>query len=100
MSFVGSAVRTISLSSCHIIAHSIGGYQVCAKWLKDRKGRVPLAKIIENHYSLAPGRYKPVTVEAVNYDLPADILREVHKLEGEITDQGKALLASVGVGKV
>ncbi len=33
-------MRTISLSSCHMMSPSIGGYQVCAKWLKDRKGRV------------------------------------------------------------
>ena len=33
-SFVGSAVRTISLSSCHIMSLSIGGYPVCAKWLR------------------------------------------------------------------
>jgi len=36
-------------------------------------------------------------VEVANYDLPADILCELHKQEGEITDQDKALLAGVGV---
>ena len=55
--------------------------------------RVSLAKIIENDYSLAAGRYKPVTLEAVNHDQPADILRDVLDLEDQIAAKARKLLA-------
>jgi type I restriction enzyme M protein len=73
---------------------------VLAKWPDREEGpnsyRVPLEKIKENGWSLAAGRYKPVTAEAVHHDAPAEILGEVLKLEDEIVRRGKALLKQVG----
>ena len=58
--------------------------------------RVPIAKIRENDWSLAAGRYKPVTTEAVSHDPPKDILRDTLKLENEIIRRGNTLLAKIG----
>ena len=73
---------------------------VLAKWPGREEGpnsyRVPIEKIRENDWSLAAGRYKPVTTEAVNHDAPAEILGDVLKLENEIIQRGKALLAQIG----
>jgi len=73
---------------------------VLANWSTREEGpnsyRVLIAKIQENYWSLAAGRYKPVTATAVNHDAPADILRDVLKLENEISQRGKALLAQLG----
>ena len=73
---------------------------VLAKWPSREEGpnsyRVPIEKIRENNWSLAAGRYKPVTTEAVNHDAPADILSDVLKLENEIIRRGNALLAQIG----
>lgn len=72
---------------------------VLAKWQNREEGpnsyRVSIEKIKENDWSLAAGRYKPVTVEAANHDKPADILRDVLKLENEILKRGNAVLAQV-----
>lgn len=69
---------------------------VLAKWEKREEGpnsyRVPIEKIKENDWSLAAGRYKPVTTEAVDHDAPADILRDVLRLESQITDRAEKLL--------
>ncbi len=74
---------------------------ILARWPKREDGanswRVPVARIIENDYSLAAGRYKPVTTETVNHDKPADILCQVLKLEDEIAAKAKKLLAVVGI---
>ena len=69
---------------------------VLAKWDKREEGansyRVPIEKILESEdCSLAAGRYKPVTTEAVKHDAPQDILREVLDLEDEITKKVKSL---------
>jgi type I restriction enzyme M protein len=73
---------------------------VLAKWPNREEGpnsyRVPIGKIRENGWSLAAGRYKPVTTEAVNHDVPAKILGDVLKLEDEIVRRGNALLAQIG----
>jgi len=65
------------------------------KWPDCEEGpnsyRVPLEKIRENDWSLAAGRYKPVTTEAVNHDSPKEILGDVLKLENEILRRGHAL---------
>ena len=70
---------------------------VLAKWPKREEGpnsyRVPIEKIRENDWSLAAGRYKPVTTAAVNHDAPAEILNSVLKLENEIIRRGNGLLA-------
>ena len=71
-----------------------------AKWPNREEGpnsyRVSIEKIRENGWSLAAGRYKPVTVAAVNHDAPDEILRDVLKLENEIIRRGNALLAHIG----
>ncbi len=73
---------------------------VLAKWAQREEGpnsyRVPIEKIQENDWSLAAGRYKPVTAEAASHDAPADILRDVLKIENEIIRRGKALLDELG----
>src|ERR1035437_4984412 len=72
---------------------------VLTKWPEREEGphsyRVPIEKIKENDWSLAAGRYKPVTIEAVNHDAPADILRDILKVENEIIQRGDALLAKI-----
>jgi type I restriction-modification system DNA methylase subunit len=76
---------------------------VLAKWPNREEGpnsyRVPIEKIRENDWSLAAGRYKPVTTEAVNHDAPAEILGDVLKLENEIVRRGSVLLAQIGSKK-
>ena len=57
--------------------------------------RVPIAKIRKNDWSLAAGRYKPVTTETVKHDAPKDILKDVLKLENQIIRRGNKLLAQV-----
>jgi type I restriction enzyme M protein len=57
--------------------------------------RVPIEKIRENDWSLAAGRYKPVTTDVENHEAPAEILSNVLELETEIIRRGKALLAHV-----
>jgi type I restriction enzyme M protein len=72
---------------------------VLAKWPARDEGpnsyRVPIEKIRENDWSLAAGRYKPVTTEAVNHDVPADILGDVLKLEEDIVRRGNSLFAQI-----
>ena len=72
---------------------------VLAKWPKREEGpnsyRVPIERIRENDWSLAAGRYKPVTVEAANHDKPKNILGDVLKLENEIIKRGNALLTKI-----
>jgi type I restriction enzyme M protein len=73
---------------------------VLAKWPNCEEGpnsyRVPIEKICENDWSLAAGRYKSVTTEAVKHDAPAEILGDVLNLENEILGRGNALLAQIG----
>jgi type I restriction enzyme M protein len=72
---------------------------VLNKWPEREEGansyRVPIEKIKENDWSLAAGRYKTVMAKVVNYDAPADILREILKVENEIIRRGDALLAKI-----
>ena len=72
---------------------------VLVKWLTREEGpnsySVPIEKIRENDWSLAAGRYKPVTVEVANHHKPKDILSDVLKLENEIIKRGNALLAQI-----
>jgi len=73
---------------------------VLAKWPTRKEGpnsyRVPIEKIRENDWSLAAGRYKPVTAAAVSHDAPVEILNEVLNLENEIIWHVNALLAQIG----
>jgi type I restriction enzyme M protein len=72
---------------------------VLANWPDRVEGpnsyRVPLEKIQENDWSLAAGRYKPVTTEAAIHDAPELILKDVLGLENEIVQHSKALLAHI-----
>jgi type I restriction enzyme M protein len=62
-----------------------------AKWPTREEGpnsyRVPIEKIRENDWSLAAGRYKPVTVEVANHDEPQHIVAEVLAIEARITEK-------------
>jgi type I restriction enzyme M protein len=72
---------------------------VLAKWPNRDEGpnsyRVPIDKIKANDWSLAAGRYKPVTTEVVNHDAAAEILGDVLKLENEIIKRGRLLLRQI-----
>ena len=72
---------------------------VLKKWPKREEAHnsycVAVAKIKANDWSLAAGRYKPVTVQATNHDAPADILRDVLTVENEIVQRGDVLLAKI-----
>jgi len=73
---------------------------IIAKWPQREEGpnsyRVPIEKIKENDWSLAAGRYKPVTNEAVKHDKPTEILADVLKFENEIIKRGSALMKKIG----
>jgi type I restriction enzyme M protein len=62
---------------------------VLAKWEKREEGPnsygVLIKKIRENDWSLAAGRYKPVTVETANHDAPKKILADILAIEERIT---------------
>jgi len=72
---------------------------VLTKWPAREEGSnsycVPIEKIRENDWSLAAGRYKPVTAEAVSHDAPGEILADVLKHENEIIRRGNALLEQI-----
>ena len=72
---------------------------VVAKWPNRDEGpnsyRVPIEQIKANDWSLAAGRYKPMTTETVNHDDAAEILCDVMKLESEIIKCGNALLTQI-----
>jgi type I restriction enzyme M protein len=72
---------------------------VLAKWPHRELGpnsyRVPIEKIRENDWSLAVGRYKPVTAASKTYDAPADILEGILEIEGQIIRRGNVLLAQI-----
>ncbi len=72
---------------------------VLAKWPNRDEGpnsyRVPIEKICENDWSLAAGRYRPVTSNAVNHDTPAEILGDVLNFESEIIRRAETLLAQI-----
>lgn len=74
-----------------------------AKWPNREEGpnsyRVPIEKIRENDWSLAVGRYKPVTVETANHDKPTDILGDVLNLEHEIIKRGNSLFTQISGNK-
>ncbi len=61
------------------------------KWPTPEEGlnsyRVPIEKIQENDWSLAAGRYKPVTAEPVHHDNPQCIVAEVLAIEARITEK-------------
>lgn len=72
---------------------------VLTKWPDRKEGpnsyRVPIEKIRENDWSLAAGRYKPASAEAVIHDPPAKILQEVMDLEERLLGESKRVLATL-----
>ena len=74
-----------------------------AKWPSREEGpnsyRVTIERIQENGWSLAAGRYKPVTAEYVHHDAPEEILRDILKLENEIVRSGNLLLKYISEKK-
>lgn len=48
-----------------------------------------------NDYNLSPGRYKPYELQLTDYEPPAQIIRTIQKLEGEIQQQLSILLAMI-----
>lgn len=77
-----------------IDANDIPG--ILAKWPGREEGpnsfRVPVEKIRDNGWQLMPGRYKPVRLDTVKHDAPAEILADVIRIETEIAERAKALL--------
>lgn len=75
---------------------------VLVKWPGREEGlnsyRVTLERIEENDLTLAAGRYKPVKIETVNHDAPADIMAEVIRLEKEIAQKAETLRANLSKG--
>lgn len=72
---------------------------VLGKWSGREEGlnsyRVPIDKIRENNWSLATGRYKPLTKEDINHDAPVEILEDILKIENEIVRRGNTLLEQI-----
>jgi len=72
---------------------------VLAKWPERQEGpnsyRVPIEKIRANDFSLAAGRYKPVIVETTKHDGPTIILSDILKLEGQIAESAKRVMAEL-----
>jgi type I restriction enzyme M protein len=69
---------------------------ILAKWQDREEGlncfRVPVEKIRENGWKLMPGPYKPVMLEAVQYDPPTVILADIFRMETEIAKRTKTLM--------
>jgi type I restriction enzyme M protein len=76
---------------------------VLASWPNRVEGpnsyRVPIEKIKENDWSLATGRYKTLTNEAVSHDTPKLILSDVLELEAKIIKSASALRAQFDIVK-
>jgi type I restriction enzyme M protein len=70
---------------------------VLAKWPGRDEGansyRVAIEKIKKNDWSLAAGRYKPVTAQPVSHDPPDKILAEVLAIEDDIVERARRLQA-------
>ena len=73
---------------------------ILAKWPNREEGPnsfcVPLDTIRENGWQLMPGRYKPVRLDTIEHEPPPDILTDVVRMENEIVERAKQLLAKVG----
>lgn len=72
---------------------------ILAKWSTREEGpksfRVPVEKIREKGWQLMPGLYKPVRLDTVVHDAPADILADVIRMEKEIMERAEKLLREV-----
>lgn len=71
-----------------------------AKWpkreLSERSWIATIDQIRDADFNLTAGRYKPVSIEAMNHDAPKEILSDVLRLESEILRRGNALLSLIG----
>ena len=56
---------------------------------------VPKSEIADNKYDLSINRYKEIVYEAIEYDLPGVILKELQSLESEIQAGLKELSALI-----
>jgi len=76
---------------------------VIAKWPVREEGtnsyRVSIETIRQSEWSLASGRYKPVTTKATAHDAPSDILGDVVRIEHEIIRRSEGLLAKISAKK-
>lgn len=72
---------------------------ILAKWQGREEGphsfRVNIDKIRDNAWQLMPSRYKPVQLDTVRYESPADILGDVIRIETEIAERARALIAGL-----
>lgn len=72
---------------------------VIARWPTREEGpnsyRVTIDKIEANDWSLAAGRYKPMTAEFVPHDNPAKILADVLQMENEIVLRVNSLISEI-----
>jgi type I restriction enzyme M protein len=73
---------------------------ILTKWSGREEGpnsfRVPVERIRENGWQLMLGRYKPIRLDVVEHDTPADVLADVIRMETEITERAKRLRQKVG----
>jgi len=69
---------------------------ILAKWPNREEGPnsfvVPVEKLRENGWQLMPGRYRPVRLDAVEHDAPAEILADVIRMETEIAERARLLM--------
>ena len=72
---------------------------ILGRWPNREEGpnsfRVPVERIRESGWQLMPGRYKPITMEAVEHDTTVDILADVIQMERQIAERAKALMDKV-----
>ncbi|MHB8578029.1 MAG: class I SAM-dependent DNA methyltransferase [Dehalococcoidia bacterium] len=73
---------------------------VLAAWPNRGEGTrsfvVPVERIRENDLSLAAGRYRPVTQEAIEHEDPRAILADVLSMEEEIAQRVRGLMGVLG----
>ena len=79
---------------------------ILARWKKlggekkrvrtDQSFLVPKSEIKDNDYDLSVNRYKEVVYEAVEYDPPKKILKQLEKLEKEIAKGREELMGMLG----
>jgi type I restriction enzyme M protein len=73
---------------------------ILTKWPGREEGpqsfRVPVQSIRENGWQLMPNRYKPVRLETIHHEAPAEIATDILRIEKEITERTQRLLRSLG----
>jgi len=73
---------------------------IVTKWPNREEGansfNVSVDRIKENGWQLMIGRYKPVRVEAVHYDPPEKILKEIVGIEKKIAERADKLMKELG----